>query len=510
MGDPLASRVTCPSTRWVDNPDDCDDADAAVGAGDPWYHDSDGDLHGDPTQESLVCPGVNPGADAVMLADDCDDGDAAISPEATEICDGIDDDCDGLVDDADDSVEDGAVWYLDDDGDGYGDAATQLTACVPPADSVTNGDDCDDLDGAISPGAEEICNEIDDNCDDAIDADDDDLVDGTLWYLDSDDDGYGVSTGPVNACTQPSGYSSEPGDCDDASDAISPDATEVCNDADDDCDSLVDGQDPSVSGATVWYLDADRDGFGAAGAYQSACSRPTGYVDDSSDCDDGAASVNPDATEIGGNGIDEDCDGSDWGRFIDEQFEAGTAGSAIAGNGCWTCFDGGCDETFSADLAHAGVQSLYTPGTTAASLYCGADGFGADFELSAWFYDDGSSSGSGPEFRLSFEAAARDVTGAPALFVGFSETLCDSGHYCVGTSGMASSSLADLGERAEGWHEITASVGYTSTDAADWAVCIDAECTATPVETTDLTVAAFRLQHANHTAFLDEVTALPL
>lgn len=57
---------------------------------------------------------------------------------------------------------------------------------------------------------------------------------------------------------------------------------------------------------------------------------------------------------------------------------------------------------------------------------------------------------------------------------------------------------------------ITASVTYTATDAADWAVCIDAECTAAPVETTDLTVAAFRLHHTNHTAFLDEVTALPL
>ncbi|MEQ1569558.1 MAG: MopE-related protein, partial [Myxococcota bacterium] len=93
---------------------------------------------------------------------DCDDGDAAIRPDAVETCDGVDEDCDGL---ADDGAPGGQPVFVDADGDGFGDPATEATPCEPPADAVLDGTDCDDADRDVFPGAAERCNGRDDDCD---------------------------------------------------------------------------------------------------------------------------------------------------------------------------------------------------------------------------------------------------------------------------------------------------------------------------------------------------------
>ncbi|MEL6346105.1 MAG: MopE-related protein [Myxococcota bacterium] len=94
---------------------------------------------------------------------DCDDQDETIAPGLAERCDGIDNNCDGIIDE--DSVDE-TEWYFDRDEDGFGDSAQQVTACAPPAEYVADGGDCDDLDGEISPSAEEICNDgVDNDCD---------------------------------------------------------------------------------------------------------------------------------------------------------------------------------------------------------------------------------------------------------------------------------------------------------------------------------------------------------
>jgi hypothetical protein len=115
----------------------------------------------------------------------------AVNPGATEICNGIDDDCDGLTDDADPSITGQATWYADADGDTYGNNAVSTIACFQPVGYVSNNTDCNDANGAVNPGATEICNGIDDDCDGLTDDADPSVTGQSTWYADADGDTYG-------------------------------------------------------------------------------------------------------------------------------------------------------------------------------------------------------------------------------------------------------------------------------------------------------------------------------
>ena len=300
----------------VDN--DCDgltdDADPSLdrGTGGTWYADTDADGHGDAGAPSQAC--TQP-TGTVTAADDCDDTDPAVSPSATEICNGIDDDCDGDTDDDDASVDTatGATWYADTDADGHGDPSASSMACGTPAGSVADATDCDDTDPAVSPSATEVCNGIDDDCDGDIDDDDAsvDTATGATWYADADTDGYGDPGAAALACLAPAGSVSDATDCDDTDAAVHPAAAEICNGIDDDCDGDIDDADASVDTSTgdTWYRDADGDGYGDPAASRMACAAPSGGVADATDCDDTLAGVHPGATESC-DGVDEDCDGA--------------------------------------------------------------------------------------------------------------------------------------------------------------------------------------------------------
>jgi hypothetical protein len=113
--------------------------------------------------------------DGYTVGDDCNDGNAAIHPGAVEICDDADtdEDCDSLIDDADDSVDPSTAttFYLDSDGDTYGDDTSAATACDPPAGYVPLAGDCDDSSDAVHPGAVEVCgDDVDDDCNGAAPA----------------------------------------------------------------------------------------------------------------------------------------------------------------------------------------------------------------------------------------------------------------------------------------------------------------------------------------------------
>jgi hypothetical protein len=232
---------------------------------------------------------------------DCDDQDADIHPGADEVCDGVDNDCDGLVDDAD-SVRDRLTFFLDEDGDGHGNALAPVQACARPDGYAEAADDCDDHDASTWPGAEERCDGIDNDCDGLIDADDSDLG-AVVYHLDADEDGYGDPDLAVEDCEMPPGYVENDEDCDDGDAAIHPDAEELCDGLDNDCDAFVDED----LGATTWWLDADRDGYGTAGGDVTTCAPPPGYADNDDDCDDMVATTHPGAPELCDR-VDNDCD----------------------------------------------------------------------------------------------------------------------------------------------------------------------------------------------------------
>lgn len=186
------------------------------------------------------------------------------------------------------------------------------------ADAIAcGGDDCDDEDPHRYPGALELCDPEgrDEDCDPE-----------TLGH-DRDDDGF-VSDQCCNI--QPDGTLRCGRDCADDSRAINPDAIEVCNGEDDDCDGFIDEGLPHVI-----YPDEDGDGFGVSERGMSACILPPGggFSFLGGDCDDGAASINPGARETC-DGIDNDCDGAiDEGCACPRSGEVRICGHRAPGGG---------------------------------------------------------------------------------------------------------------------------------------------------------------------------------
>ena len=158
--------------------------------------------------------------------------------------------------------------------------------------------DCNDADPTVFPGADERCNELDDDCDAEVD---EGAADATRWYPDADEDGYGSEADVVASCEDIAGWLTTGGDCDDTDAAVSPDGAETCNSTDDDCDGIVDNE---ASDARAWYPDRDGDGYGDPEEAVLSCSAPSGMVADARDCDDTNGAVSPEAEEICNDLID--------------------------------------------------------------------------------------------------------------------------------------------------------------------------------------------------------------
>jgi MYXO-CTERM domain-containing protein len=171
-------------------------------------------------------------------------------------------------------------------------------------DGLTADRDCDDDDPLVFPGAPELCNGRDDDCDGLIDVG---ASDETPWYEDSDGDTWGDVATETFACDAPGPtWVDTPGDCDDSTPAASPDGLEICSGADEDCDGLIDLDDPDIDTTTILdrFVDADGDGFGTDPI--QTCD-PTGTAVQDGDCGPDDPTVFPDAPEVC-NGIDDDCD----------------------------------------------------------------------------------------------------------------------------------------------------------------------------------------------------------
>ena len=240
--------------------------------------------------------------DGITIRDgDCDDTDAEIHPGADERCNELDDDCNGEVDEGIATRD----WYLDADEDGYGDPdnLVAVDSCSGPTGTIADKRDCDDTDPEIHPDAEERCDEVDRDCDGSTTQG---ATDQGRFFEDLDRDGFGDPDTPVEACDREEGQVTNPQDCDDLDPTTHPGATECGDGRDNDCDGLVDEDDPEP--AESWFLDLDLDGYGALDHPRLSCSPVPGRTTQSGDCDDEDPALNPGAAEIC-DAVDNDCDG---------------------------------------------------------------------------------------------------------------------------------------------------------------------------------------------------------
>lgn len=281
------------ATETCDEVDNNCDEQVDEGVTTDYWEDADGDGYGTGDAQALCAPD---GTVDATVDGDCNDSDINVNPSAAEYCDATDWDCDGL---AQDGAIDTTTWYRNEDGDGYGVDGDSIDACDPqgeydveeagdcddteadtypgapepecvdnPGDAIDyncddgvpfypcesdedgdgyqgdayGGDDCNDLNPDINPGAPEYCDDgVDSNCDESDNAG---AVDAPDWCFDGDNDGYGDATNSLTQCADPGeDYSTDCTDFDDTCVDCFPGAVEeggYADNYDNDGDGVVD------------------------------------------------------------------------------------------------------------------------------------------------------------------------------------------------------------------------------------------------------------------------------
>lgn len=206
FGDPANDTLLCNApSGFVANNSDCDDTNAAVNPNTTWFQDLDNDQVGNTAVTLTAC--LQP-VGYVLASGDCDDNNAAVVAPV--------------------------LYYSDADNDGFGDDATATPFCQAPVNMTAIGGDCDDNNNAIYPGAPEICDGFDNNCN----GQNDEGLTFLNYYFDGDGDGFGIGN-PTVSCNPVSGYATQNGDCDDSNNSAYPGATDSeGNGIDENCDGV--------------------------------------------------------------------------------------------------------------------------------------------------------------------------------------------------------------------------------------------------------------------------------
>ncbi len=426
--------ATCEDETGEPLGDDCDDNDSLAYPGNQEVCDQDnrdedcnpetfGTLDAD--QDGFVdanCANEDDDGN-VFRGDDCDDRKPGVNPLAQELCDFLDNNCDG---ETDEGVSISMYEDKDHDGRGDDDAGTVQT-CLGAVGYSQIAGDCDDEDPEVFTGQFEICDDKDNNCNGQAD----EVRELAPWYKDVDGDGYGdAESTPVFSCYRVPGRVLSQNDCNDSADGgntVNPNAPEICDGLDNDCNGTADFKlagvnnfedddgdgaadadcggpdcndlDPRTSeGAeevcdridndcdgevdeqtvqNIWYIDEDGDGWGVViGSALASCDPVAGRASQFGDCNDNERDIKPGMTELC-DGIDNDCDG-----IVDE----GAGSHCELENALNTCRFGRC-AIFSCLPGYQdadsnpenGCEAVATPTTT--TTECSYDSFCNDANL---------------------------------------------------------------------------------------------------------------------------------
>jgi hypothetical protein len=355
---------------------------------DEGFKDIDGDGVAD-------CVDVDSDEDGDPDEQDCAPFNPAIFSDAEEVCDGVDNNCNNQVDEGwPDSDQDGLANCVDPDDDNDGDE--DATDCSPLNPNIYNGAiekcdaidnncnnkvdegfpnfdgdgeadcidfdddndndpdtmDCNPMNAQIHHLATEVCDSLDNDCDNQVD---EPGAEGcSVFHKDKDDDGWGMDTKFMCICGPESDFTaSQGGDCDDSTWSINPNGTEICNNQDDDCDGIKDN--PGSLGCENHYVDPDHDTYGS-GVPSCNCWPNEQYTTTSGgDCDELDAGINPGVEEVC-DLVDNNCNG-----IIDEG----------VGSTCGNC-DTSCHQV---NIGPDGDESFSLDDENSSNVSVNGDGF---------------------------------------------------------------------------------------------------------------------------------------